>query len=134
MKEISKKVANYLIETFKRDPNQWVSQDDLLNEFSELKRCETASHDKCIKLWFIINELNNEDEHIYMINNNAYKVATKEEAKTWCDDYFNKRIAPMLMRYWNSRKKIATDGQGSLFDLEKFKEVFIKVGGMENDN
>lgn len=125
MKDLTIKIKNYLESSFKRDPNKRISQEELLNKFIELKQSKTTSHDKCVQLWTIINDLNKEDEHIYMIKNNQYKIATKEESVEYIKNYFATKIVPSLKRYWNLSKKISEDEQYDIF-TEKFKEVFIK--------
>lgn len=125
MKDLTIKIKNYLESSFKRDPLIRISQEELLNKFTELKQSKTTSHDKCVQLWTIINDLNKEDEHIYMIKNNQYKIATKEESVEYIKNYFVTKIVPSLKRYWNLSKKISEDEQYDIF-TEKFKEVFIK--------
>lgn len=125
MKDLTIKIKNYLESSFKRDPFIRISQEELLNKFTELKQSKTTSHDKCVQLWTIINDLNKEDEHIYMIKNNQYKIATKEESVEYIKNYFVAKIVPSLKRYWNLSKKISEDEQYDIF-TEKFKEVFIK--------
>lgn len=125
-KDIELFVKNYLKMAFNLDQTLWVSQDELLAVAPGLKETKPTSHDKCPKLWSIINNLNKYDDHVYLTKNFSYKIATKEEAIKYKENYFNKRIAPKLKRYRNMKKKINEDGQGNVFSENEFKEVFIK--------
>lgn len=116
--ELAKKLFAYL--EFRTD---WVEQQELLEALPELKWSETTSHDKCPKIWSLVQEINNSEEieKVILIKNFTYKIATEEEAKEYVKQLMNNRIVPRLQRYWRIVKKMKLDGQYNLF-----KEDFIK--------
>ncbi len=127
MTALEKGIYDYLMGAYVEDNSTWVSQEELMNNFSELKLCKTTSHDKCSNLWTIINHINNEVEQIVIIDNFKYKIATKEEAEKYLDHEWKNRIVPKLSRYYQKVKKIKKDGQFDFLN-DRFMEVFIRDG------
>lgn len=128
--ELAKKLFAYL--EFRTD---WVEQQELLEALPELKWSETTSHDKCPKIWSLVQEINNSDEieKVILIKNFTYKIATEEEAKEYVKELMNNRIVPRLQRYWRIVKKMKLDGQYNLFK-EDFIKSYLENKGEENGN
>ena len=128
--ELAKKLFAYL--EFRTD---WVEQQELLEALPELKRSETTSHDKCPKIWSLVQEINNSDEieKVILIKNFTYKIATEDEAKEYVKELMNNRIVPRLQRYWRIVKKMKLDGQYNLFK-EDFIKSYLENKGEENGN
>lgn len=121
-------LASKLFAILQSRQGEWVSQEEILLALPELRTSENEkSHDKCTKIWSLVNELNNstEIENIVLIKNFTYKIATEEEAINDVKSYMKNRIVPMLNRYWVKVRKIKKDGQFDLFK-EDFIETFIK--------
>lgn len=128
--ELAKKLFAYL--EFRTD---WVEQQELLEALPELKWSETTSHDKCPKIWSLVQEINNSDEieKVILIKNFTYKIATEDEAKEYVKELMNNRIVPRLQRYWRIVKKMKLDGQYNLFK-EDFIKSYLENKGEENGN
>lgn len=128
--ELAKKLFAYL--EFRAD---WVEQQELLEALPELKWSETTSHDKCPKIWSLVQEINNSDEieKVILIKNFTYKIATEDEAKEYVKELMNNRIVPRLQRYWRIVKKMKLDGQYNLFK-EDFIKSYLENKGEENGN
>ena len=127
---LAKKLFAYL--EFRTD---WVEQQELLEALPELKWSETTSHDKCPKIWSLVQEINNSDEieKVILIKNFTYKIATEDEAKEYVKELMNNRIVPRLQRYWRIVKKMKLDGQYNLFK-EDFIKSYLENKGEENGN
>lgn len=89
-----------------------------------------TTHDNCPVIWRDINIINksNEFEKIIIIDNNTYRIGTKEECLKYADKMMIKAVKA-LSRYWSLVHKINRDGQGDLLEKDKFIRSFI-----ENDN
>lgn len=124
MKTIDLKVKEYLLNKRNLDSSIWSTQADLMEAIPELK-FNATSHDNCPELWSIINRLNEEDNLIYLIKDNKYKIASnREECLEYADKYF-KKIIPALKRYYRLLSKIQKDGTMDLFTnkvINIFKE------------
>ena len=120
---LAKSIYEYLMGAYVEDDSIWVSQEELIEAFPELTICKTTSHDKCSRLWNIIQEINNEVEQIIIIDSFKYKIATREESEKYLDHEWKNRIVPKLSRYYQKVRKIKKDGQ---FDFlkDRFLEVF----------
>lgn len=120
-----KLVEKLFTQLLEQNSDKWLTQEEIINALPSLKYNET-SHDKCPKLWSLVNKLNHSEDYdkIILINNCSYKIASKEEVDTWTSDYMNKRIVPMLKRYHNIRKKADLNDTFNIFRQE-FIETFI---------
>ena len=126
MTALEKGIYDYLLAAYVEDNSTWVSQQELIDNFSELKLGKTTSHDKCSNLRTIINHINDEVEQIVVIDNFKYKIATNEEAEdSLVRDW--KRVLPRLSRYYKKVKKIKKDGQFDFLN-DRFMEVFLRDG------
>lgn len=131
---LHKTIYDYLVGEFMKDEARWISQQELLENFKELKEnANETSHDKCPKLWKVINELNKEVDQLIMIKNFNYKVATENESNYYINNYFNKSIAPRLFRLWNFKKKCQLLGTGNVFDESVFRDTYLKFEKEKNN-
>ena len=75
------------------------------------------AHDKCVRIWTAIKNLNeaSSTEYIIISNNFEYWVCDEEEANDYVAHLWN-ALSPRLHRYWNLKKKALRNGQGKAFD------------------
>lgn len=95
--------------------SQWYKYDD-----------DEHTHDHCSTIWRDINEINKskEFERIIIIENNTYRLGTKDECLKYADKMMVKALKA-LTRYWALVHKINSNGQGNVFDTEKFVRSFL---------
>lgn len=127
MTELSNKVLNVLRQ---KKSDEWTTQEELISaieELGEFASLNSQSHDKCPKIWEIINEINlsSECDEIVIIKNFKYKIPTKEEAMQSQKQYWENRLLPMLNRFHIKNRKMKLNEQMNIFteDITKvFKE------------
>ena len=127
------KLYTCLLASYQRDPNHWVSQDEIceklpeyysLNHKAVKKMCCSYMHEDIMKL-------NNSEEcdEIIIYKNQSYKIAKDiEEAKYYLKSKLLIKACRMFKRYWNLLNKVNSDGQMTLEgdEIKTFIESQLK--------
>ena len=76
------------------------------------------AHDKCVRIWTAIKNLNEASSTEYIIIYKDFEtwVGDKEETDNYIANLWWGAISPRMSRYWNLKKKALRNGQGKAFD------------------
>lgn len=102
--------------------DMWLTKEDIIDALPQhFNKGDETSHDVCSTLNTIRLKLNRAAHegiinHIVLLNNNSFKIATsKEEAEKYCKRDFDNAMK-LLVRYYQNIGIIKRDGQGRLID------------------
>lgn len=120
------RLKDLLLKTYKEDPSKSLSAEEIFellpDDFPRHKEHSSKLNSSAYRnLHKAIEALNDdlEIQHIYIVKNNRYKVATKEEAKEYMESYY-KKANRMYSRMNVIAKKIGLDRQTRIvFNKEK---------------
>lgn len=75
------------------------------------------AHDKCVRIWTAIKNLNEASSTEYIIIYKDFEawIGDEDEANDYVA-YLWDALAPRLRRYWNLKRKALRNGQGKAFD------------------
>lgn len=116
----NEELASKVIEFLKnQDVNKWTSKYELCVEFSNdlILNTNVKTHDKCAKLWRIVDLINsNAEEYGCIVITNKkgeLKIPTEQEANVYLTKEF-KKCCLKFNRYWTKVKALKKDGQMTL--------------------
>ena len=116
-----KEVYNFLENGFNQDQDKWFTKQELLDNIPSLYSSKATSHDICSTLNLIRIRLNRGCNvglvnHIVLLKNGCFKLAkSKDEAEEYLKRDYNEGIK-RLVRYYENKRTLKRDGQGTLFD------------------
>ena len=124
LKERQLKLYEYIM--YKTKMGDWTTKEDIGLHFTEnWYRLEKITNKKgkvfhnCPLIYYDIRAINESDEvdNIIIVNNNNFKLATKEEAEAYAQRLFHRALGRMKV-YSHLCRKMKLDGYARLIDNE----------------